>query len=121
MYYLDEIMDRTFECWGNLIKADDYSLWGASAVIEAKPNDWTISATATSASSNWSEETDSDSNTTDWNSDSDSDAGSGDWNTDTESEKAASASTIHEITDAISETIDDINPFTSDTDEEDTY
>ena len=124
MYYLDEIMDRTFETWGNLIQADDYSFWGDSVEIEAKPNDWTRSAMATSETTNWDTDTDkeSDSNnldddtkteteTTQWNegadtaqveseASNDSNADSNNWETETTNESNAVSEEWKEASDS---------------------
>ena len=145
MYYIEEIIGRTFANWGNMIHANDHSFWGATSEIEAKPNDWTNSAAAISESHSWSKEenstntawnsdsntesdsgdsswssgtdTNTDSETDNWNSDSEGDSNK-DWNADTETEKVVSTptTTMSEITAAVSDVIDDINPFT---DEED--
>ena len=50
MYYIEEIIGRTFANWGDMIHANDHSFWGATSEIEAKPNDWTNSAAAISES-----------------------------------------------------------------------
>jgi len=150
MYYIEEIIGRTFANWGDMIHANDHSFWGATSEIEAKPNDWTNSAAAISESHGWSKEesstntawnsdsntesgdsglnsgtdTNTDSETDNWNADSEGDsnkdwnAGSDDWNADTETEKVVSTpvTTMSEITAAVSDVIDDINPFTDDED-----
>ena len=36
MYYLDEIMDRTFDSWSKMLGANDVSFWGSS-IVEIKP------------------------------------------------------------------------------------
>ena len=37
MYYVGEIIDRTFANWSEIIGATDNSLWATSATIETKP------------------------------------------------------------------------------------
>ncbi len=46
MYYLDEIMDRTFETWGSMLGANDLSFW-ATSEIEMKPTPHTDTNTTT--------------------------------------------------------------------------
>tara|TARA_B100001245_G_C22459804_1_gene236006 strand:- start:64 stop:390 length:327 start_codon:yes stop_codon:yes gene_type:complete len=46
MYYLEEIMDRTFDSWSRMLGANDYSFWG-SAEIEMKPIPTTAETTET--------------------------------------------------------------------------
>ena len=90
MYYIEEIIGRTFANWGDMIHANDHSFWGATSEIEAKPNDWTNSAAAISESHGWSKE-ESSTNTA-WNSDSNTESGDSglnsgtDTNTDSETD-----------------------------------
>ena len=135
MYYLDEIFDRTFGTWEDLMHVESsYSLWGESMEIEAKPNDWTHSAAATenwgtvmktedwndkpesdsgADSSEWSEESDSNSKSESW---SPSDETPTEWGTDSEVEADSYAEVVTEIKDAVASTMEEIDPFSSDED-----
>ncbi|MBC8522766.1 hypothetical protein H8D29_02455 [PVC group bacterium] len=44
MYYLDEIMNRTFDNWGAMLGANDFSFW-AGSTIETKPTTDTTTET----------------------------------------------------------------------------
>ena len=37
MYYLDEIMDRAFNNWTDILGANDSTFWSATSTIESKP------------------------------------------------------------------------------------
>jgi|TARA_B100000315_G_scaffold86313_1_gene79100 hypothetical protein len=37
MYYLDEIMNRTFETWSKMLGANDQTFWNLSSTVETKP------------------------------------------------------------------------------------
>ena len=48
MYYLDEIMDRTFDRWGSILGANDNSFWTVISTIETKPTTETETVTTPS-------------------------------------------------------------------------
>ena len=39
MYYLDEIMDRTFDNFAKMVNANNDSFWTTNTTIEAKPTE----------------------------------------------------------------------------------
>jgi len=103
MYYLDEIMDRTFDSWGMMLGANDNSFW-ASTEIEMKPAPETstpevetTTTTSTPAETPAWESAD----TSDWNESSD-----GSW------EPTPINETVQQIADTAREFLEDINPFT---------
>ncbi len=109
MYYVQEIVDRTFENWSTMLGANDHSFWSNSE-IEMKPTTDvdTFSTTSTPAvppawestvTSEWDESTDNQFATP---STSPSES-----TTDTDHV----STTLHEFTETASETLDDINPF----------
>ena len=103
MYYLDDIMDRTFDNWSMMLGANDSSFW-ANSEIEMKPeSDSEKSTTNAPAETPAWEPAD----TSEWNETSDdSSSDTATTNTDAVSE------TLRDFADTASEAIADINPFT---------
>ena len=104
MYYLDEIMDRTFDDWSTMLGANNYSLW-ASSEIEMKPTQAdTTSAPDTDTVTSTPAETPA------WEP-----ADNTQWETTTAEDDCNSntiSDTLHHISDTAREVIADINPFT---------
>jgi hypothetical protein len=99
MYYVGEIIDRTFANWSEIIGATDESLWTTSAIIETKPetnSDTTTSNPTPAENPPWEP-----ADTNEWNE---------------ASAEQIDSNPISETLDQIAETayrvIDDINPFT---------
>ena len=103
MYYLDEIMDRTFDGWSTMLGANDESFWAISEV-EMKPTPDTSSAPDTDTVTSTPAETPA------WEP-----ADNTQWETATvedEYNSNAISETLHHISDTAREVIADINPFT---------
>jgi hypothetical protein len=49
MYYLDEIMDRTFDNFAKMVNANNDSFWTTNTTIEAKPTEEPETATPTTS------------------------------------------------------------------------
>ena len=99
MYYVGEIIDRTFANWSEIIGATDESLWTTSAIIETKPetnSDTTTSNPTPAENPPWEP-----ADTNEWNE---------------ASAEQIDSNPISETLDQIAETayrvIDDITPFT---------
>jgi len=114
MYYLDEIMNRTFEGWSTMLGANEFSFWAVS-VVEMKPtpeietpstttpieiqewepadtNDWTLQS-STQSSSDAVVETNA---TTE---------------TDTADTKDAMSATLENLTETVQDVFEEFNPF----------
>ena len=117
MYYVEEIVDRTFENWSTMLGANDHSFWSNSE-IEMKPTtDVDTSSTTTTTTP---------AETPAWEP-----TVTSEWNEGTENQDAAPATstsestsstdpvrtTLQDFKETVSETLDDINPF-SDRDRE---
>jgi hypothetical protein len=117
MYYVGEIIDRTFANWSEIIGATDNSLWATSATIETKP--------ATDSDTNTSNPTPAEipawepGDTNEWNesaakqSDEMPTTESNEWDTSTaeQSDSNPISETLQNITDTAKQVIDEINPF----------
>ena len=118
MYYLDEIMDRTCNTWGEMLGAAASSFWATTATIETKPSTETETSTTTvtpaetpawepADTREWTEsaeDTCDSKPTTDTN----------EWDTSTteQSDSNPISETLQNITDTAKQVIDEINPFT---------
>ena len=112
MYYLDEIMDRTFDNWSTMLGANDFSFW-ASSEIEMKPN---ADTTETETSISTPAETPAwePADTNEWNEEAtcDSDSASSNWNKEESCDSNPISETLQNIAGTAREVIEDINPFT---------
>jgi hypothetical protein len=115
MYNVEEILDRTFENWSKMLGANDHSFWSNSE-IEMKPatDADTSSTTSTPAetpaweplvTSEWNEGTEN------------QDAAPSTSTSESTSSTDPVRTTLHDFKETVSETLDDINPF-SDRDRE---
>ena len=100
MYYLDEIMNRTFEGWSTMLGANNYSFW-ASSEIEMKPT--------TDTNSDIDPATSAPAETPAWEP-----ADTTEWQTSKEDSSATNpiSETLHNIAGTAREVIEEINPFT---------
>ncbi len=102
MYYLDEIMDRTFDSWSRMLGANNNSFW-ASSEIEMKPSTSTYETSEDEPTPSAPAETPA------WEP-----ADANNWNDC--SEGSSESNPVHEavkhIADTARDVIDDINPFT---------
>jgi hypothetical protein len=117
MYYLDDIMDRACNNWGEMLGASDNSFWATSATIETKPSTETETTTpATPAETPAWEPAD----TKEWTESVEDTSGSNpttdsnEWNTSTAEQIDSNpiSETLQNITDTAKQVIDEINPFT---------
>ena len=123
MYYIEDVINRTFEGWGGKIHASDaVSFWTTSSTFEMKPNFWSTYAETTAQSSSWES---SDSNETNW--DKSADSVSDDWSTESDDSTSDSDSwsdsdstsddagvvAMSEIADTASSVLADVNPYSS--------
>ncbi len=100
MYYLDEIMDRTFDNFAKMVNANNDSFWTTNTTIEAKPTEEPETATPTTSPTE----------TPAWEP-----ADQGTWNAEPSVETTP---VIQNIADTARDVIEEINPFT-DTDRDD--
>ncbi|HIO20516.1 MAG TPA: hypothetical protein EYN11_05400 [Phycisphaerales bacterium] len=115
MYYVEEIVDRTFENWSTMLGAKDHSFWSNSE-IEMKPTTDadTSSTTSTPAETPAWEPT----VTSEWNEDTQiQDAAPSTSTSESTSSTDPVRTTLQDFKETVSETLDDINPF-SDRDRE---
>lgn len=110
MYYIDEIMERAFDNFGKIINANEYSFWAPSSLIEAKPSTGSTEPDTTTQTQEW-EAADESTTTTDWSSTEKATPA-----TDSTMSDVAGLAATTEIADAVSEVIEDVNPFSSDSD-----
>jgi hypothetical protein len=112
MYYLDEIMDRTFEGWSRMLGANEYSFW-ASSEIEMKP---TYATPDTSDSPETDTATNTPAETPTWEP-----ADTNDWNTCKEDtcDSNPMSDTLHHIAATARQVVEEINPFTDRESEDD--
>ena len=118
MYYVGEIIDRTFANWSEIIGATDNSLWSTSATIETKPatDSDTYTSNPTPAETPAWEPAD----TNEWNesvakqSDEKPTPDTNEWGESTaeQIDKNPVSETLQNITDTAKHVIDEINPFT---------
>ena len=117
MYYLDDIMDRACNNWGEVLGASGNSFWATSATIETKPSTETETTTpATPAETPAWEPAD----TKEWTEsaegtcDSNPTTETNEWDTSTteQSDSNPISETLQNITDTAKQVIDEINPFT---------
>ena len=114
MYYIDEIMERAFDNFGKMINANEYSFWAPSSLIEAKPSTGSTEPDTTTQTQEWEaadESTTTTTTTTDWSSTEKATPA-----TDSTMSDVAGLAAATEIADAVSEVIEDVNPFSSDSD-----
>ena len=100
MYYLDEIMDRTFDSWSTMLGANNNSFW-ASMEIEMKP---TPEPSKESDNTNNTPE-----ETPDWEA---ADSNESTDSTDATCESNPVSDILHEIAGTVGDVLDEINPFT---------
>ncbi len=100
MYYLDEIMDRTFDNFAKMVNANNDSFWTTNTTIEAKPTEEPETATPTTSPTE----------TPAWEP-----ADTTQWRAET---SVAATPMIQDIADTARDVIEEINPFT-DTDRDD--
>ena len=100
MYYLDEIMDRTFNNFAKIVNANNDSFWTTNTTIEAKPTEEPETATPITSPTE----------TPAWEP-----ADTTQWRAETSVETTP---VIQNIADTARDVIEEINPFT-DTDRDD--
>ena len=106
MYYLDEIMDRTFDSWSTMLDANNNSFWAVSE-IEIKPTLQISNSTENSDSS----ETPDTSETTEIPAREPADKKSWNASSDYTSGSNQISETLHNLADTTREVLKEINPF----------
>ena len=94
MYYLDEIIDRTFDNFAKMINANDNCFWTTNSTIEPKPIEEPETTTTTASPTEipaWEP-----ADTTQWR----------------EETSVAATPAIQDIAETVKNVVDEINPFT---------